>query len=166
MALSKKASLEVFGIKINSDPITIDMCQTLEQTAEVYIHQIFYFTFWGEKNQACPAAIRAVLTSTEKWMGYILCSSRALGQKLKIGLPKIAPDDDDAATAVNNCYTAECSLNEITEAVLSWRYLWIKPLDKTVRGRARTERGNTRGGATKKREISCTLLYRNLHFLL
>ena len=66
MALSKNASLEVFGININSDPIIIDMCQTLEQTAEVYIHQIFYFTFWGEKNQACPAAIRAVLTSTEK----------------------------------------------------------------------------------------------------
>ena len=26
-------------------------------------------------------------------------------------------------------------------------------VDKTVRGRARTQRGNTRGGATKKREI-------------
>ena len=37
-------------------------------------------------------------------------------------------------------------------------------VDKTVRGRARTERGNTRGGATKKREISLTLLSINLHF--
>ena len=39
-------------------------------------------------------------------------------------------------------------------------------MDKTVRGRARMERGNTRGGATKKREISCTLLSINLHFLV
>ena len=39
-------------------------------------------------------------------------------------------------------------------------------MDKTVRGRARTERGNTRAGATKKRKISCTLLSRNLHFLV
>ena len=37
---------------------------------------------------------------------------------------------------------------------------------KTVRGRARTERGNTRGGATKKREISRTLLSINLHSLV
>ena len=37
-------------------------------------------------------------------------------------------------------------------------------MDKTVRGCARTERGNTRGGATKKREISPTLLSINLHF--
>ena len=37
-------------------------------------------------------------------------------------------------------------------------------MDKTVRGRARTERGNTRGGATKKRKISRTLLSINLHF--
>ena len=29
---------------------------------------------------------------------------------------------------------------------------------------AQTERGNARGGATKKREISCTLLSINLHF--
>ena len=38
-------------------------------------------------------------------------------------------------------------------------------VDKTVRGRARTQRGNTRGGTTKKREISRTLLSINLHFL-
>ena len=31
---------------------------------------------------------------------------------------------------------------------------------------AQTERGNARGGATKKREISCTLLSINLHFSL
>ena len=38
-------------------------------------------------------------------------------------------------------------------------------MDKTVRGlRAQTKRGNTRGGATKKREISLTLLSINLHF--
>ena len=37
-------------------------------------------------------------------------------------------------------------------------------MDKTVRGRTRTERGNTRGGATKKRKISRTLLSINLHF--
>ena len=39
-------------------------------------------------------------------------------------------------------------------------------MDKTVRGlaRAQTERGNTRDGATKKREISLTLLSINLHF--
>ena len=39
-------------------------------------------------------------------------------------------------------------------------------MDKTVRGlvRAQTERGNTHGGATKKREISLTLLSINLHF--
>ena len=29
-------------------------------------------------------------------------------------------------------------------------------MEKEVRGRARTERGNTRGGATKKHEISST----------
>ena len=37
-------------------------------------------------------------------------------------------------------------------------------VDKTVRGRARTERGNARGGAPKKREISRSLLSINLHF--
>ena len=37
-------------------------------------------------------------------------------------------------------------------------------VDQSVRGRARTERGNTRGGATKKREISRTTLSINLHF--
>ena len=35
-------------------------------------------------------------------------------------------------------------------------------MDKTLRGR----RGNTRGGTTKKREISRTLLSINLHFLV
>ena len=45
--------------------------------------------------------------------------------------------------------------------VLSWRYLWIK---RCVDSRAQTERGNTRGGATKKRKISRTLLSINLHF--
>ena len=39
-------------------------------------------------------------------------------------------------------------------------------MDKTVRGRSRTERGNTRGGATKKRGISRTLLSINLHLLV
>ena len=48
--------------------------------------------------------------------------------------------------------------------VLSWRYLWIKRCVDS-RARAQTERGNTRGGATKKmREISRTLLSINLHF--
>ena len=37
-------------------------------------------------------------------------------------------------------------------------------MDKTVRGRARRERGNMRGGATKKREISRNPLSINLHF--
>ena len=37
-------------------------------------------------------------------------------------------------------------------------------MDKTVRGRAQTEKGNKCGGATKKREISRTLLSINLHF--
>ena len=37
-------------------------------------------------------------------------------------------------------------------------------LDKRVRETRQTERGNTRGGATKKREISRTLLSINLHF--
>ena len=44
--------------------------------------------------------------------------------------------------------------------VLSWRYLWIK---RCVDSRARTEMGNRRGGTTKKREISRTLLSINLH---
>ena len=39
-------------------------------------------------------------------------------------------------------------------------------VDKTVRGSARTDRGNTRDGATKKCEISRTLLSINLHFLV
>ena len=39
-------------------------------------------------------------------------------------------------------------------------------MDKTVRGRAQTEKGNKCGGATKKREISRTLLSINLHFLV
>ena len=39
-------------------------------------------------------------------------------------------------------------------------------VDKTVRGRVRTERGNRGGGATKKREISRTLFSINLHFLV
>ena len=41
-------------------------------------------------------------------------------------------------------------------------------VDKTVCGlaRAQTERGNTRGRATKKCDISCTLLSINLHFLV
>ena len=39
-------------------------------------------------------------------------------------------------------------------------------MDKTVRGRARTERGNTRSGATLKREISRTLSSINLHLVL
>ena len=41
-------------------------------------------------------------------------------------------------------------------------------MDKTVRGRARTwtERGNMRGGATLKRQISRTLLSINLHILV
>ena len=37
-------------------------------------------------------------------------------------------------------------------------------MDKTVRGRARMERGNTHSGTTKKSEISRTLLSINLHF--
>ena len=37
-------------------------------------------------------------------------------------------------------------------------------LDKGVREMRQTERGNTRGGATKKREFSRTLLSINLHF--
>ena len=48
-------------------------------------------------------------------------------------------------------------------SVLSWRYLWIKRCVDS-RARAQTERGNTCGGATKKREISRTLLSINLHF--
>ena len=39
-------------------------------------------------------------------------------------------------------------------------------MDKTVRGSARTVRGNMRGGATKKRKISRTLLSKKLHFLV
>ena len=46
--------------------------------------------------------------------------------------------------------------------ILRWRYLWIK-CGVDSRTRARTERGNTRSGATKKREISRNLLSRNLH---
>ena len=46
--------------------------------------------------------------------------------------------------------------------VLSWRYLWIK---QCVDARGRRG-GNTRGGTTKKREISRTLLSINLHFLV
>ena len=49
--------------------------------------------------------------------------------------------------------------------VLSWRYLWIKWCINMSK-RARKERGNTRGGATKKCKISSTLLSRNLHFLV
>ena len=44
--------------------------------------------------------------------------------------------------------------------LLRWRYLWIR---KSVKPR-QTERGNGRGGETKKREISCTSLSINLHF--
>ena len=47
--------------------------------------------------------------------------------------------------------------------VLRWRYLWIKRC-VDARKRALTERGNTRGGATKKREISRNLLSINLNF--
>ena len=39
-------------------------------------------------------------------------------------------------------------------------------VEKEVRGRAWTGRGNTRGGPTKKREISCSLFPINLHFLV
>ena len=39
-------------------------------------------------------------------------------------------------------------------------------LDKEVGETRQMERGNTRGGATKKREISRTLLSINLHFLV
>ena len=47
--------------------------------------------------------------------------------------------------------------------ILSWRYFWIKWYVDS-RARAQTERGNTRGGATKKREISRNLLSINLNF--
>ena len=40
--------------------------------------------------------------------------------------------------------------------------MWIK-CGVDSRTLAWTERGNPRGGATKKREISRSLLYRNLH---
>ena len=46
-------------------------------------------------------------------------------------------------------------------SVLSWRYLWIK---QCVDSRMQTERGNKRGGTTKKREISRTLSFIILHF--
>ena len=52
-----------------------------------------------------------------------------------------------------------------SSVVLRWRYLWIKRC-VDARKRALTERGNTRGGATKKREISHDLLSINLHFLV
>ena len=39
-------------------------------------------------------------------------------------------------------------------------------MDKTVRGRARMERGNTHSGTTKKSEISRTLLSINQHCLV
>ena len=39
-------------------------------------------------------------------------------------------------------------------------------VDKTVRGRAQAERGNTHSGARKKREISRNLLSINLHLLV
>ena len=43
--------------------------------------------------------------------------------------------------------------------ILSWRYFWIKWYVD-----AQTERGITRDGATKKREISHNLLSINLNF--
>ena len=48
----------------------------------------------------------------------------------------------------------------LTIPVLRWRNLWVR---KYVEVR-QTERGNTRGGATKKCEISRTSLPINLHF--
>ena len=49
--------------------------------------------------------------------------------------------------------------------VLSWRYLRIKRcIDSLLR--AQTEMGNKCGRATKKHEISRTLLSINLHFLV
>ena len=59
------------------------------------------------------------------------------------------------------------ALNDVdkyeSESILRWRNLWIK---RSVDAQecARTERGNTRGGATKKREISRNLLSINLNF--
>ena len=47
--------------------------------------------------------------------------------------------------------------------LLSWSYFWIKWYVDS-RARAQTERGNTRGGATKKREIWHNLLSINLNF--
>ena len=56
----------------------------------------------------------------------------------------------------------------IKVTVIKKCYLLEVFVDKTVRGLAgtQTERGNKCGGATKKCEISRTLLSINLHFLV
>ena len=51
--------------------------------------------------------------------------------------------------------TAGCMV-DVLSGVNLWVRVWLCA--------AQTETGNTRGGATKKREISCTLLSINLHF--
>ena len=43
------------------------------------------------RSEACLAAIRAVLTSTEKWMGYILCCSDVRGKSWKSDFRKLHP---------------------------------------------------------------------------
>ena len=57
-----------------------------------------------------------------------------------------------------------CLLSQLrNKIVLSWSYFWIK-WSVDSRECAQRERGNTRGGATKKREISHNLLSINLNF--
>ena len=87
---------------------------------------------------------------------------------LKIPAPSAARKSDLPCTAQSANF-AKFWLNSLNLAP----FLLLNPTEPQVfcikifvdsQARAQTERGNTRGGATKKREISRTLLSINLHF--